>query len=181
MQYVLSYSLHKHLWTVTKTVSHDGKVRILNFDSKCAFWVKIRKTVFFTVCTPNHIAMRNWNAHFKWRSRGAFQKRISQITQQNHCMNALTSKSWFAEWPSNHFRLYTALCICTEAQEMRAPCMFDWQGTQTFFSCWNAKSQIRSLVCTTGIATEDYLLLVGGGGEWGFCLIPPPPPPTNNR
>ena len=26
--------------------------------------------------------------------------------------------------------------------------MFDWQGTQTFFSRWNAKSQIRSLVCT---------------------------------
>ena len=26
--------------------------------------------------------------------------------------------------------------------------MFDWQGTQTFFSRWNGKSQIRSLVCT---------------------------------
>ena len=34
-----------------------------------------------------------------------------------------------AKWPSNHFRLYTMCCICTEAQEMRAPCMFDWQGT----------------------------------------------------
>ena len=57
---------------------------------------------------------------------------------------------WGAElvWPSNHFRLYTARCICTEAQEMRAPCMFDWQGTQTFFSHWNAKSKIRSLMCT---------------------------------
>ena len=53
-----------------------------------------------------------------------------------------------AKWSSNHFRLYSARCICTEAQEMRAPCMFDWQGTQTFFSGWNAKSQIRSLVCT---------------------------------
>ena len=53
-----------------------------------------------------------------------------------------------AKWPSNHFRLYTARCICTEAQEMRAPCIFDWQGTQTFFSRWKAKSQIRSLVCT---------------------------------
>ena len=46
------------------------------------------------------------------------------------------------KWPSNHFRLYTMCCLCTEAQEMRAPCMFDWQGTQTFFSGWNAKSQI---------------------------------------
>ena len=53
-----------------------------------------------------------------------------------------------AKWPSNHFRLYTTRCICTDAQEMRAPCMFDWQGTQTFFSRWNAKSQIRYLVCT---------------------------------
>ena len=75
--------------------------------------------------------------------------------QQNHCMNALTSELWFffwggggAKWTSNHFRLYTVRCICTEAQEMRAPCMFDWQGTQTSFSRWNAKSQIRSLVCT---------------------------------
>ena len=95
-----------------------------------------------------------WNAHFKWRSGGVFKLRISQIMQRNHRMNALTSKLWFggggggAKWPSNHFRLYTARCICTEAQEMRAPCMFDWQGTQTFFSSWNAKSQIRSLVCT---------------------------------
>ena len=57
-----------------------------------------------------------------------------------------------AMWPSNHFRLYTAHCICTEAQETRAPCMFDWQGTQTpatqVLPLWNAKSQIRSLVCT---------------------------------
>ena len=77
--------------------------------------------------------------------------RISEITQQNHRMNALTSKSWFwggAKWPSNHFCLYTARCVCTEAQEMRAPCMFDWQDIQTFFFHWNAKSQIRSLVCT---------------------------------
>ena len=94
-----------------------------------------------------------WNAHFKWRSGGVFKLRISQITQRNHCMNALTSKSWFgggAKWPSNHLRLYTARCMCTEAQEMRAPCMFDWQGTQTF-SRWNAKSQIWSLVCNSNI------------------------------
>ena len=91
------------------------------------------------------------NAHFKWRSGGVFKLRISQITQRNHCMNALTSKSRFggrAKWPSNHFRLYTARCICTEAQEMWVPCLFDWPGTQTFFSRWNAESQIRSLVCT---------------------------------
>ena len=56
-----------------------------------------------------------------------------------------------AKWPSNHFRLYTARCICTEAQEMRAPCMFDWQGTQSprhSSPLGNAKSQIRFPVCT---------------------------------
>ena len=137
------------------TVFTRRKVHILNFNLKCAFWIKIQKTVFWTMCTPNHIAMRN----LKWRSRGVFQLHISQIMQRNHCMNALIYKSWFggggggggrggAKWPSNHFRLYTARCICTEAQEMRAPCMFDRQGTQTFFSRWNAKSQIQSLVCT---------------------------------
>ena len=87
-----------------------------------------------------------WNAQLKWRSGGIFQWRISQITQQNRRMNALTSKLWFgggATWPSNHFRLYTAHCICTKAYETRAPCMFDWQGTQTR----NAKPQIRSLHC----------------------------------
>ena len=45
--------------------SHDGKVRILNFNSKCAFWIKIRKTVFLTVCTPNHITMRNLKCAFQ--------------------------------------------------------------------------------------------------------------------
>ena len=37
-------------------------------------------------------------------------------------------------WPSNHFRLYTASCICTEAQEMRAPCMFDWRVSPCQFT-----------------------------------------------
>ena len=38
----------------------------------------------------------------------------------------------------------------TEAQEMRDPCMFDWQGTQTSSPALdlNAKPQIRSLMLT---------------------------------
>ena len=90
--------------------------------AKCVFWILIRNAHFelkferryFLPCV-RQITLRCiiWNAHFKWRSRGVFQLRISQITQRNHCMNALTSKSWFAEWPSNHFGLYTARCICT--------------------------------------------------------------------
>ena len=63
-----------------------------------------------------------------------------------------------AKWPSNHFRLHTARCICTEAQEMRAPCMFDWQGTQTFFSRWNAKPKF-GLSCVHCIIQISQLLL----------------------
>ena len=33
-----------HNWCL-RLFSHDGKVRILNFNSKCAFWIKIQKTV----------------------------------------------------------------------------------------------------------------------------------------
>ena len=54
--------------------------------------------------------------------------------------------------------------MCTEALEMRAPCMSDWQGTQTFFSRWNAKSQIRSLVCTlrnSNIAITSLVCTLG--------------------
>ena len=75
--------------------SHDGKVRILNFNSKCAFWIKIRKTHFRPcVC---QITSRNlsWNAHLKSCYRHVFQLRFSQITQRNLCMNDLTSKSCF--------------------------------------------------------------------------------------
>ena len=73
--------------------SHDSKVRDLNLNLKCSFWLKIRKTVFWTVYMPNHIAMRNlkctiqmmvrviriiiWIAHLKlhiamwfWRTHG---------------------------------------------------------------------------------------------------------------
>ena len=46
------------LWRYERGIrlfSHDGKVRILNCDSRCASWIKIRNTVFWTVCTPNHV------------------------------------------------------------------------------------------------------------------------------
>ena len=117
------------------TVFTREQMRNWNFNSKCAFWIKIWKTVCWTVCTPNYIAMHHLKCAFQMTVRRCFP--VTQIMQRNHCMNALTSKLWFgggAKWPSNHFRLYTACCICTEAQEMRAPCMSDWQGTQTFFS-----------------------------------------------
>ena len=80
-----------HLWLF----SHDGKVRILNFNSRCAFWIKIQNTqkrqCVCQITSQNVI----WNAHLKSRYRGVFQLRFSQITQQNLCMNDLTSESCF--------------------------------------------------------------------------------------
>ena len=116
--------------------------------------------------------------------------------QRNHRMNALTSKLWYggAElhcmWPSNHFRLYTARCIvCTEAQETRAPCMFDWQGIHTWATyllpLWKAKLQIQSLVCTlrnsndhskcelcSRVKTVQESLIVNSGFQDEACLLP---------
>ena len=39
--------------------SHDDKVRIFNRDSRCASRIMIRNTVFWTVCTPNHVEIRD--------------------------------------------------------------------------------------------------------------------------
>ena len=65
----------KHL----RLFSHESKVRNLNFNSKCAFWFKIRKTVFWTVCTPNYIATR----HLKC----AFQMTVWRCFQVTHLAN----------------------------------------------------------------------------------------------
>ena len=140
--------------------------------AKCVIWIWIRKAYFelkfkrryFGPCV-RQITSRCiiWNAHFKWWSGGVFQLRISQITQRNHRMNALTSKLWFgggAKWPSNHFCLQnTARCICTETQEMRAPCMFDWQGTQTFFSRSGMLNPKFGLSCVHCVIQISQLLL----------------------
>ena len=72
-----------------------------------------------------------------------------------------------ATWPSNHFRLYTARCICTEAQEMRVPCMFDWQGTQTFFSCSGMLNPKFGLSCVHCVIQISQLLL-----SCLHCVIP---------
>ena len=73
--------------------SHDGKVRILNRDSRCASWIMIWNTVFWTVCTPNHVEIRDlrrvtrkhlwtviWDAHLKSRISTWFGVHTVQIT-----------------------------------------------------------------------------------------------------
>ena len=132
--------------------------------AKCAILILIRSVHYelkferryFGLCV-RQITLRCviWNAHFKWRSGGVFQLRILQITQRNHRMNALSSKLWF--WGAELSDLLT-----TSAYIPRA-CIIMYRSTgnassvqcligrlpRTFCSrFWNAKSQIRSLVCT---------------------------------
>ena len=52
--------------------SHDGKVRILNRDSRCASWITIRNTVFWTVCTPNHVEIRDLRCTSQITVQGCF-------------------------------------------------------------------------------------------------------------
>ena len=82
--------------------SHDGKVRILNRDSRCASWITIRNTVFWTVCTPNHVEMRNWktpldrdlrcasqitNLDVIWRTHGP---KYCSLNRDSRCASRIT-------------------------------------------------------------------------------------------
>ena len=62
-----------------RLLSHESKVSNLNLNSKCAFWIKIWKTVVWTVCTPNYIAMH----HLKC----AFQMTVWRCFQVTHLAN----------------------------------------------------------------------------------------------
>ena len=52
--------------------------------------------------------------------------------------------------------------LSSGSPSLRAPCMFDWQGTQTqprlFSPLSNAKPQIRSLVCT--LRTSKWIIQI---------------------
>ena len=91
MSEVSLFTLFVYLFTHTKEetwlwlFSHDGKVRILNCDSRCASWITIQNTLFWTVCTPNHVEIRDlrcvtrkplltviWDAHLKSRISACF-------------------------------------------------------------------------------------------------------------
>ena len=55
--------------------------------------------------------------------------------------------------------VYRALHNCKETQEMRALCMFDWQGTQTFFSRSGMLNPKFSLSCVHCVIQILQLLL----------------------
>ena len=52
--------------------SHESKVRNFNYHLNCAFWMIIRKMVFWTVCTPYYIAMRRLKCAFQTTVRRCF-------------------------------------------------------------------------------------------------------------
>ena len=56
--------------------------------------------------------------------------------------------------------MYVRIHVCTEAQEMRAPCMFDWQGTQTFFSRFGMLNPKFGLLCVHCVIQISQLLLL---------------------
>ena len=117
--------------------SHDGNLRILKFNCKCAFTIKFQNTQKTPCVRQNTSRDVFWNAHLKWRCRGVLQIRFSQITQRSLCVNDLTSESCFVgakwaelAWPSNHFRRRTVLHTCRGNVNNTRAC-FDWQATQT--------------------------------------------------
>ena len=91
--------------------SHESKVRNLNYHLNCTFWMIIQKTVFWTVSTPNYIAMRHLKCAFQMTVRRCFPvMHIANHTAKSpyECLD-LYIVIW--GWPSNHFRLYTARCM----------------------------------------------------------------------
>ena len=111
----------------------------------------IRKTVFWTVCMPNYIAMRHLKCAFQMTevfSSYASHKSRSEITVwMPWPLNCDLGGG--AKWPSNHFRLYTT-CRIMYRSTGNASSVHVWLAgyPDILLPLWNAKSQIRSLVCT---------------------------------
>ena len=126
------------------------KIRILNKNSKYAFWIKIQNTQNM----PNHVAKRN----LKCASQITVQRCFPVTILANHATKSVYERLdlrivfWGAElvWPSNHFHLqYRALHM--QRKRKQHTCMFDWQATQTqpclFSTLSKGESHFRSLVC----------------------------------
>ena len=136
--------------------SHKSKVRNFNFNLKCAFWIKIRKTVFWIVCTPIYIAMRHLKCAFKMTVRRCFPvTHLANHTAKspNECpdpLNCDLGGRATCKWPSNHFRLYTAHCLHMYRSTGNASSVHVWLAgyPDILLPLWNAKSPIRFLVCT---------------------------------
>ena len=84
-------------------------------------WITIRNTVFWTVCTPNHVEITVPEVFLSllYASRKSRSESLCEMTWPLNLFFFFGGGGEGAElvWPSNHFRLYTARCICTKAKE----------------------------------------------------------------
>ena len=124
---------------------------------QCLVWPPTRGGVLLwhhmhkVYCKRSIVKFKSW-------SGGVFQWPISQITQWNHCMNALISKFWFGRWCyvtfwtlppinqalSNGNSITNEIAISMSEEHRNEPC---------FSLLWNAEPHtLRSLflVCTLG-------------------------------
>ena len=114
--------------------SHESKVRNLNYHLNCAFWIIIRKTYCILDCV---YAKLHHDASFEMRISNDGPEVFSSYASRKSRSEITVWMPWplifyiyilfliiiifcfffggGAKWPSNHFRLYAARCICTEA------------------------------------------------------------------
>ena len=108
--------------------------------TKCAIWMIIQTTVFWTMCTQICIAMRNLNCAIQMFVRRCFL--VTHVSKS--CRDVTVWLPWplncnplvRATWPSNHFRLYTARCTCSDAHETRAPRLLNFIGVPRHEPCF---------------------------------------------
>ena len=104
------------------------------------------------MCTPNHVEIRD----LRCASQITVQRCFRVMHLANHAAKSLCEwlnlyiVFWGAElvWPFNHFRtIYRALHMYKSTGN--ASSMHVWlAGYPDIFCRWNAKSKIRSLMCT---------------------------------
>ena len=80
--------------------SHDGKVRILNFNSKCAFWI--------TQCTHDRSTCVFWITHYthEWPKNVILLSRAWTVEKRHGCV-------WVACQSNMHVCCLRFLCMCS--------------------------------------------------------------------
>ena len=135
--------------------SHESKVCYLNIIWITQFEWSFELWYFGARVSKITSQCVIWNAQFKWRSGGVSQLCIDlsnhAVKSPYECLD-LKIVIWEAELRDllTTSAYIPRVALCTGAQEMRAPCMFDWQVTQTWtrhFSCSGMKNRNFGLSC----------------------------------
>ena len=135
--------------------------RDFNRDSRCASWITIQNTVFWTVCTPNHVEIRDlrcitrkhlwtviWDAHLKSRISTWFGVHTVQIPY---------FESWFKMRISNHDSKY-ALCRRVKTV-LERHCVMVLCVTVLCCLCFVSCSVVSIILVNIGKFTRCYILL----------------------